>query len=263
MVLRISKTRLQLFVRCPYLYYRVYEKGDLHYDNLAMAYGSAFHALAAEFGRRAVPRETYNETVQAFVKLAKQLSQPYPSTLQKWMHRFARFEALRWAHEPNYFRPVAIELPVKFQDSQFFYDVVIDRITRYEHGLVIWEFKTSSYDDMTSLRRELAFYAHIVNSAHVFSRPVGMVAFFNPNTCKWARFSIHHKTAYALARWMTRFREAHETGEFPRRLGHWCPHCPLFRECIGSISLSEVVEQMMSPERCRGDAAPLPGATKS
>jgi len=170
--------------------------------------------------------------------------------LAELIRKFCKVEAIRWNALQKKTDPLEFYLPyateVRISVPSKLIEGTIDRIHLLENGkLAAFEIKSGFYWNKRTLRRELAFYANLLNEYISIVRegnPGFMLARTNPKIEwigawnieleTWFVEKIHTLTWKALWRAMDRVREAVRTRTFKRRVSGMCMRCPIADECL-------------------------------
>jgi len=240
--LKLSKYALQDFVICPLRFKAIHLDGLAQEQTIEASVGVKFHEFAREFFGRVPYKEAkklkrLDDIKKLFVSLVDEDAE---GDLRVFEVNFANFEAEHfWKLKElmphgfrKYFYPMDLELEVETESMHF----IVDRVDLLTNGeSCVFEYKTGSYWNLTSLRRELAFYAIGLKRIRKYRdyHPVTHIACYNPNLNKFMFEKLSRSTIRSMLRWVEKMAEAIRTGKFERRVSSWCRHCPLRHECFG------------------------------
>jgi len=119
---------------------------------------------------------------------------------------------------------------VYLQSDEYMIAGTIDRIDRVtKDALCIVEYKTGK-PRIRDVKRELAFYALLVESSGKYEQKVSHLAVYNPDENKFHVQEVSERLLRVAVSRLRQFRRAHEIGEFPPRPGSRCIWCP-FKIC--------------------------------
>jgi len=231
----MSKWSLQLYIRCPKLFKAVRDNVVKLQESPSAVIGKSFHQFAYHFFVNWLDYDILQNLVSLDDVLAyysESLEGIENPTLLEYCKCFLKREAERWlkCRDVNLYKPVLLEHPLTVELSDFKFIVIVDRVDREDSYARVWEYKTG-YVDLTSIRRETALYACLINKAKVLDVPVTHWACFNPAECTFYSGPIHINTIRALNKWLNRLKESFEKDHWPKKMSPLCARCPLALEC--------------------------------
>jgi len=242
MGLKLSKWALQDFVACPRRFKAI------HIDKVACEQspeaklGEDFHEFARSFFARVPYRQArklhrLHDIEELFCELVDA-----DGELGLMETNFCKFEAAHfWKLKQlvpqklkRFFYPLDLELTVE-TDYMFFRVDRIDLLLNRKACVV--EYKTSTHWNLSSLRRELAFYCVGLKRLmryKRFYRPE-YIACYNPRLDRFFFEKLSKNTVRSMYSWLKKMEEAFKTGVFPRRISGLCRYCPIAKECLEEV----------------------------
>jgi len=240
----IRKSMLKAFLDCPKKYELMFVKKVPFVGTFVMHIGRLFHEYARDFfakldyDRLVTLNDVTDRMLQDKVKSLMLESVPTQPIVRELCHNFVDFEASRWIklvmmyEEPlEYYKPVAIELYVSAPSEGI--EGTVDRIDRLStQNYVNIEYKTTSKLRNYDVRKELAFYNIMLNSAKVLDRPITHIGYYNPRINKWFCEPMTRRLMQNTRRKILQFKQALELQNFPKNEGFYCAFCPVLRYCM-------------------------------
>ena len=242
--MKLSKYALQDYVICPKRFKAI------HIDKIAQetipeaTLGTKFHEFAKDFFWKVPVKEAVKLKRLDDIKVlfASVVDQNASDELKIFEMNFAKFEAEHfWKLKEllprdwkKYFYPMDLELEIETETMH----IIVDRIDLLTTGeSCVFEYKTGSYWNLTSLRRELAFYAVGLKSVRKYRdyHPVTHIACYNPRLDRFLFEKLGKRTIVSMLNWVQRMAEAIKKGKFEKKMSSFCRHCPLRRECFEDL----------------------------
>jgi len=232
--MKLSKSKIESFETCPRLFKYLYIDGRATEveESLQASIGKLFHNFAYSFfdmidDVKLIELYNLSDVKQYFLRL---IPKELPEPVKELCRNFCEFEALHWTSVRNinteYFFPLAREL--RLETERF--SGKIDRIDKLVSGnAIVIEYKTTPDWNLRKLRRELTFYASLVNSSKVLENTVTQIGCYNAYLNRWWHSDISIHTIRALERRVVKILKEKK---FPRKLSGACRHCPFARECL-------------------------------
>jgi len=239
---KLKKSYIQMYASgCPKQFEDIYIKRLYEMPrSQPMVRGSNFHNWGCKFfdlvkWEELKPLKTYEDIVRYMrIFLPKEIEdQP----LKTAMLNFCNFEAKHYLAVkemgPQFFFPLEREFLIDTETIE----AHIDRIDllNFDNGIAVMEYKLmSSWGAwaITHLRRELVFYSIVLNTVEKYKGRAHHIQAYNPLLDKYMFEPIHRNTVAAVIRWIRRFKNACDKGDFPRRPGPRCVTCPSAEECF-------------------------------
>jgi len=236
MSMKLRKSMWQLWVTCPRLYEQKWLKNRPYTNSVEMQYGRKFHELAKHFFEELNYSELRRLKQEKVVELFSEFVPRRPSVLVDWMKNFVQHEAKRWNALLNkyrrrdialwYFRPFALDWHFETDEFEF----TIDRVDRYNSGLVNIEYKTGKTMKKNKLRIELTWYNIGVNSQTKF-KCCTHIGYFNPQlNTSWIE-PVKPRIVKEVMSLVESFRRAQEQNIYPCDPSNFCRYCPYFNDC--------------------------------
>jgi len=233
----LSKSRIECFELCPRRYKYIYVEGrkaELE-ESVEARLGKSFHQFAYDFFDLVdeVKLETLKTLEDVETYFRSLVPEHLPTAVRRWCYNFCSFEARHYISvrkiDSKYFFPIARELMLEVED----FKGIIDRIDLLtSNKAIVIEYKTSPYWNLRSLRRELTFYAALINSAKVLDIPVVRIGCYSAYFNRWWYGAITKQTVRAILRRIQKMKEQIAEGKFPRRLTAICRRCEFSQECL-------------------------------
>lgn len=163
--MRLSKSGLQTYIKCPYSYYLQYEEGHRGQPSEAMLKGSEFHDLADKFFDLVSLQELANQTSIFGIESYLRSFFPEGSLYDHFAHmQTVHYMALNKKEE---FMPVEREVKLVVKDiigkdaPEWCLDVgIVDRIDQVNGETILIEYKSGKYRQ--GINQELMMYKDIV-----------------------------------------------------------------------------------------------------
>ena len=247
-MIRLRKSAITAFKRCPYYYLRMYHRNAYSFKpNVVMQVGDQFHHFAAEFFEAL----DFNE-LRKLIVLSQVESYFYtlipaqlPPIVKPLCKNFVEFEAKHWialqkqTRNPlSYFLPIATEL--ELETAKLVPGVInnghIDRMNRMlTDKRCIAEYKTGN-PDMHTLRWELTYYELLAKACGI---QCDYIAYYNPTNNDSFLEGITLKLEQKVRRDILEIVHAHGIKFFPRNPNILCGDCEVLRECIDYLGGDE------------------------
>jgi len=239
--MHISKYRLELYARCPYLFRRVAIDNIEMPESYERQLGKAFHSFAYCFFDwvnldQLRKCETLQDTTDYFSQSLENISSRH---LRKLCQNFIEWEAEQWIRLRDYrFFPVLREAFVSLEVGKVTFAGIVDRVDKLNGEYCVLEYKVGPFTK-TRIRRETAYYATLLNKAGLLPGKVTYWAVYSPVDKLYIRQKIHHATLRALKGWLMKVLRSIKDDDFPRKLSDACGSCFLLSECMSYFEKEE------------------------
>lgn len=241
--MKLSKYALMDFISCPRRFKAIHIDKVATKDIWEASVGRQFHEFARDFFSRvpfkkAVRINRLDDLKVLFVSLADAKDEE----LKVLEYNFCKFEAEHfWKLKTllpgdfkRYFVPLDVELEVETKTAHFIVDR-IDLLTSRQS--CVFEYKTSTYWNPTSLRKELAFYAVGLKSIRKYRSlyPPTHIACYNPRLDRFLFEKLSKRSVQSMFTWLERMVDAIKKNNFPRKFSGLCRYCPIADECYSEL----------------------------
>lgn len=232
----LHKSAMFAYLECPRRFKYEYVWKTRVPAGLAAEIGKDFHEWTRTFFDRVdvrlMERMTYLQTYRYFRKFL-----PENPALLRMCEWFVEFEARRWSE----LRDRELWMPV-FRERYFRSDTLklagfVDRVDRTIDGkYIVIDYKTTKGFDKSKLRKELAFYVLLIQTANEvpewFDRSkIHYIGIINPaKGIVWYE-ELKKVTVTYLLKSLRKVREGIENGRYdPKPNG--CAYCPFYDICM-------------------------------
>jgi len=241
MELKVRKSMLADFNLCPRMFKYVWIDQIPRAVARPAVVGKTFHEFANEFFdvveyKKAKSMLSVRQVRDYFVSL---IPEDVNSEIRTLCENFCAFEAYRlMSVDEKHFYPLERELHVDTPDLEG----TIDRIDLLDDNEVMpIEYKTGLRVEPYALKREVVFYALLVNFCDSLDFKATKVGCYMPRTQEFWTAEINSKSIRALARNIAKLKQAVKQKDFPRNVSGVCRVCGYGEMCLWEADLLEEV----------------------
>jgi len=233
---KLHKSMIQDYSVCPYKYKLKWLEKRPILPTPESTIGKSFHTFAHDFFDLVQKEKLMQlQTADEVREYMRSVIPKVPSLVKDLCLNFVDFEVDHFLKVRNlsldYFFPLAREL---YLETKIFAGTIdrLDLLT--DNSICIFEYKTSQYLHMPTIRRECAFYKLLLESTSGKWRALKVSSFavYNPVLNKFVFEKFSRNSSAALMRWIGRMKTSHEENDFPKKFGTLCRWCDFRFECL-------------------------------
>ncbi len=235
MKVRVHKSWLKIFAKCPLWYKRVVLDGYEEQPGYEAELGTAFHMFAEKFFEIAMQHR--DEMPDVILRIRPDTRNLELKRMTLWFVRmeYERWKQLEFLGMTKYWWPKYREMKFTVEDLMDGEEIVlegtIDRVDQYGKDAVrIIEYKTMRSRNYSDVRLELMFYAYAYEK--LTGETVLSLRIINPMLEEIVDVRYHASTVKRMQRLIREFVRSHRFDYWPAKPGWYCSYCPLREECM-------------------------------
>ena len=241
--IKITKSSMQTYVRCPKLYEYQYKKGLSIPDIPQFILGRKIHKLFDDIHVPATYKKLLKSDmdVQSYYDtLMSLMPKPLDDLEAKYYNNISvseakRFYRLKKDDKHKNWLPVKSEYKVETKYNGVLLSGILDALYKTDNGYMTFEYKTGKWKDygLSSIRRETVFYKLVLERSSMPKGSITQIGWYYPLEQVVMVEKPSPYTLNSIVKIINNIKNSWNNNDFPMKdSSYTCDYCPFIEKCI-------------------------------